>query len=211
MKKCRKCLFEKSLEDFYRRSDGYYQSVCKECRKSISSDWNRENKDKRKEISKKSYLSNKEYLNKKSNEWKKRNSIRLSELRKSNSNKRQENYLNRKNSDKLYKLTESIRCSIKTSISKMGYTKRSRTYEILGCSFEEFKLYIESKFEHWMNWENYGKYNGEFNFGWDMDHIIPISSSKYESDVIRLNNWRNFQPLCSKINRDIKRDKINWI
>ena len=34
-----------------------------------------------------------------------------------------------------------------------------------------------------MNWENYGLYNGELNYGWDIDHIIPISSAKTEEEV----------------------------
>jgi hypothetical protein len=29
-----------------------------------------------------------------------------------------------------------------------------------------------------MNWGNYGKYNGEINYGWDIDHIIPLYTSK---------------------------------
>jgi len=59
-----------------------------------------------------------------------------------------------------------------------------------------------------MNCDNYVKYNGEFYYGWDIDHIMPISSAKTENDIIRLNHYSNMQPLCSKINRDIKRDKI---
>ena len=59
-----------------------------------------------------------------------------------------------------------------------------------------------------MNWENYGKYNGTEGFGWDLDHIIPISSAKTEEDVIRLNHYTNLRPLCSYINRVIKRDKV---
>jgi len=60
-----------------------------------------------------------------------------------------------------------------------------------------------------MNWDNQGLYSkNRFNIGWDLDHIIPISSAKTEEDVIRLNHYTNFQPLCSKINRDIKRRKI---
>lgn len=58
-----------------------------------------------------------------------------------------------------------------------------------------------------MTWENKGLYNGELNFGWDIDHIIPISSAKSEEDIIRLNHFSNLQPLCSKINRDIKKNK----
>ena len=60
-----------------------------------------------------------------------------------------------------------------------------------------------------MNWNNKGLYNGELNYGWDIDHIVPISSAITEEDIIRLNHYMNLQPLCSKINRDIKRDTIN--
>jgi hypothetical protein len=76
----------------------------------------------------------------------------------------------------------------------------------LGCSLPEFKNYIESKFEPWMTWENRGKYNGKFNYGWDIDHIIPSITAINESDIIKLNHYANLQPLCSKINREIKRD-----
>ena len=78
----------------------------------------------------------------------------------------------------------------------------------MGCSFEEFKIHLESQFEPWMLWDNRGKYNGELNYGWDIDHIIPISTSQTVDDVIRLNHYTNLQPLCSKINRDIKRNNL---
>ena len=95
---------------------------------------------------------------------------------------------------------------IRTSISRNGFKKESRTFEILGCSFEEFKIYLESKFESWMDWNNKGKYNGQPNYVWDIDHIVPISTATTEVDVIKLNHYTNLQPLCSKVNRDIKRD-----
>lgn len=58
-----------------------------------------------------------------------------------------------------------------------------------------------------MNWENRGLYNGEFNHGWDIDHIIPVSSGLSEDELLKLNHYTNFQPLCSKVNRDIKKNK----
>ena len=68
---------------------------------------------------------------------------------------------------------------------------------IVGCSFEELKLYLESKFETWMNWDNYGLYNGKLNYGWDIDHIIPLCSALKEEDVILLlkiiKKFNNFQ------------------
>jgi 5-methylcytosine-specific restriction endonuclease McrA len=57
-----------------------------------------------------------------------------------------------------------------------------------------------------MTWDNWGKFNGELNHGWDIDHIIPISSAKNESDTVTLCNYKNLRPLCSKVNRHIKRD-----
>jgi hypothetical protein len=93
-------------------------------------------------------------------------------------------------------------------MKKKGFSKKSKTQDILGCTFEEFKLYIESLFEDWMNWNNHGLYNGELNYGWDLDNIIPQSSVTTEKEIIKLNHHTNYQPLCSKINRDIKRNKL---
>lgn len=84
--------------------------------------------------------------------------------------------------------------------------KKNKTEEILGCKLWEFQIYLESKFETWMNWSNYGKYNGTYNYGWDIDHIIPVSIATNEDKIMKLNHYTNLQPLCSKINREIKRN-----
>jgi hypothetical protein len=122
--------------------------------------------------------------------------------------KRRIEYMYKMNNDKLFYLKESIRSCIKQSFKRKGFKKISNTQNILGCSFLEFKLYLESKFEDWMTWENRGLYNGELNYGWDIDHIIPISSAITEEDIIRLNHYTNLQPLCAYINRVIKKDLI---
>lgn len=106
----------------------------------------------------------------------------------------------------LYKLKGNLRNIIRRAIINNGYKKTSKTHEILGCSYEYFKAYLESKFESWMNWDNYGKYNGDFNFGWDIDHIESLAKSTSEDYMLKLNHYLNLQPLCSKVNRDIKRD-----
>ena len=103
-------------------------------------------------------------------------------------------------------MSKNIRTLISNTFKKYKFKKGSKTSEILGCSFEEFRLYLESKFENWMNWENRGLYNGELNYGWDMDHITPISSAENKEDIIKLNHYKNFQPLCSYKNRVIKRN-----
>ena len=112
----------------------------------------------------------------------------------------------RMKTDPLFKLTRNVRSLIKTSFKTNGFKKLSRTHLILGCSFDEFKTYLESKFEPWMSWDNRGLYNGTANYGWDIDHIIPSSSGATEEEIIKLNHYTNLQPLCSYYNRHIKRD-----
>ena len=86
--------------------------------------------------------------------------------------------------------------------------KKSNLNDILGCDIKEYRNFLESKFESWMNWDNYGLYNGQPNYGWDIDHIIPLSFAKTENELIALFHFSNTQPLCSKINRDIKKNFI---
>jgi hypothetical protein len=52
-----------------------------------------------------------------------------------------------------------------------------------------------------MNWDNRGLYNGQRNYGWDIDHIIPLATAKTIEDVIKLNHYTNLRPRCSYLNR----------
>ena len=82
-----------------------------------------------------------------------------------------------------------------------GYKKSTRTEKILGCSFKEFKIHIQNQFENWMTFENHGKYNGEYCFGWDIDHIIELKTINSIEDILKLNHYSNLRPLDSRINR----------
>lgn len=59
-----------------------------------------------------------------------------------------------------------------------------------------------------MTWDNKGLYNGEEGYGWDIDHIIPLSTATTEEDIVKLNHFTNLQPLCSYVNRVIKKHNI---
>ena len=91
--------------------------------------------------------------------------------------------------------------AIKYKTSKTGSSE-----SILGCSFEELKQHLESQWQDWMSWDNYGLYNGEENYGWDIDHITPLALCESEADILKLNHFSNLQPLCSYINRYVKKD-----
>lgn len=100
--------------------------------------------------------------------------------------------------DSLFRFTCSIRVLIRRSLETRKYRKKSKTSEILGCSFEQFKSHIENQFLPGMNWENRSQ--------WHLDHIMPVSMAKTYDELLRLNHYKNFRPLWAKDNM-VKSDK----
>jgi hypothetical protein len=190
------------------------------------------NKEKIKEKRKNYYLKNKEKTLEKNKKYYENNIKEIlkhkKEYYKVNIENKKEYYLNNRESliqngieykkkkycdDSLYKLSQNIRNLIRESLKRKNYSKKSKAQSILGCSFEEFKIYLESKFEPWMNWLNHGNWNGEpikINTAWDIDHIIPLSSATNEEEILKLNHYTNLQPLCSYTNRHIKSNHIDF-
>ncbi len=84
-----------------------------------------------------------------------------------------------------------------------GLSKNKRTTDVLGCDIGFFKTYLEERFTDDMSWENYGDV-------WDIDHKIPLATATTEEKVLELNHYTNLQPLDSHINRNIKRDRLNF-
>jgi superfamily II DNA/RNA helicase len=177
--------------------------------------WVEENPDK----IKKSRLKNKENKKKSDKKYAEKNKEKLREYKKKWAEKNKEKvkltnakyHKNKMINNNIYKLKHIISNIIRDSLKRKGYSKRHKSFDILGCDIIEFKRYIESKFEPWMNWENYGNPKDgifELNKTWDIDHIIPLKNGITEEDIIRLNHYINLQPLCSYYNRFIKKDKI---
>ena len=116
---------------------------------------------------------------------------------------------NRRKEDFIYKLRCNVSTLIRISFKNKSFKKKNKSQEILGCSYEEFNLHLESMFEPWMNWGNHGNPKDgvlEPNKTWDIDHIIPLSSAKTEDDIIKFNHYTNLRPLCSYNNRFIKKN-----
>lgn len=222
-KVCNKCKIDKLKNEYgkdIRNKDGF-KSVCKVCLSEYKKqykmankakineydiEYRKLNKTKTKEYEKGRYQKNKTKISLYSKNYKTVNKERDRE--KNNKSKRE--YTKKRNKiDPLYKLNRNIRGLISVSIKRRGYIKKSKTTDILGCTGEFFKAYIESQFLSWMNWGNHGLYNGLEGYGWDIDHIMPISSAKTEQDVIRLNHYTNFQPLCSYKNRYVKKHLVD--
>ena len=186
---------EKKREQYKKYYEKNKEKINEKKKSEYTTEKRRENQEK--------YLSNPDNRSK-MNEY-----IRVYRLQEKYKIKRNETRRNRMSNDILYKLHRTVGNLIRYSIKRLDIVKSKKTQEILGCSFEEFKIHLESNFESWMSWENYGKIEfGEFNIGWDIDHVIPISTANTEDEVIKLNHFTNLKPLCSYTNRYIKKDSI---
>lgn len=200
MKVCYKCKIEKDFTNFCidKRSKDGLQEKCKNCNKEYrkankerileynkkyNKIWNELNKN----YFKKYYILNKEKKLEYSKKYNLKNKNSIKEYKK-------EYQYNRKKSDPLYKFICNIRSLIGGSFKRGNnqFRKDAKTENILGCTVEEFKSYIESKFTEGMTLENYGK--------WHLDHIHPISLAKTEEEIIKLNHYTNFQPLWAEEN-----------
>lgn len=114
---------------------------------------------------------------------------------------RRKEYSVKYNSDPVYTLNVKIRARIRMAIKKGA--KTGSAVRDLGCSIQDFRKYIESKFQDGMSWDNWGVK------GWHLDHIIPVSHfdlsdrEQFKQAV----HYTNLQPLWAKDNL-LKSDKI---
>jgi hypothetical protein len=161
-KKCNCCGESKSISDFH-LDRGKSRSNCKKCH----------NEQKRK-----NYHSNRQYYIEKFKEYD--SSAEAKE-------KRREREKKRLLTDPIYKMERIYRGRLQKAIS--GWCRSKRTEEILGCSWEHLKQYIESKFQDGMTWENHGFH------GWHVDHIIPLANANTLKELEKLAHYTNLQPL----------------
>ena len=75
-----------------------------------------------------------------------------------------------------------------------GILKTEKTKDLVGCSIEKLKLYIESMFIEGMSWNNYGE--------WHIDHIKPCSKFDFNNkkEIHECFHYSNMQPLWAKDN-----------
>jgi hypothetical protein len=101
---------------------------------------------------------------------------------------------NRLSNDLNFKLRSALRCRLKEAIK--NNQKSGSAVRDLGCSIEELKTHLESKFLPGMTWDNWSR------DGWHIDHIVPLASFDL-SDPEQLKkacHYTNLQPLWAKDN-----------
>lgn len=99
------------------------------------------------------------------------------------------------------RIERNLRNRIRKALIKAKTIKSKKTLELLGCSFQEAKDYLQEQFREGMTWENYGVV-------WHIDHIIPCASFDLtdEEEQKKCFNFKNLQPLF--VEENLKKSDI---
>lgn len=224
---CKKCKIEKELDlnNFYSRKEKVKNKIyerfdkkCKECVKEKQRDRNKRIKEENPNLYKKEkeekrkyyklyYPENKEQIALKNKEYYKNNREKNKERKKQyhkEYNKRPDTIQrvrkykrDRYSKDINYKLSNILRSRFH-SLLRTKDTKTDSYLDFLGCSIDELKSHLESKFQTEMSWENHG-------FGddkWHVDHIIPCAAFDFtkEENQLKCFHYSNLQPLWAQDN-----------
>lgn len=98
-----------------------------------------------------------------------------------------------------YRLHKTLAGRVRSELK--GVVKRTlRTEQLIGCTIEELKVFIEMQFTEGMSWDNWS------TNGWHIDHRIPISWFNLENENCRnlAFSYKNLQPLWSVDNLEKK-------
>jgi hypothetical protein len=167
-KTCKKCLVIKKVENYPKDSSIVcgYKASCKLCYSKTD---------------RLRYLKNQEHVKNQARIWYSNNKLKAAKTKR-----------NRLRSDINSHLADVLRSRLNKAMKRSS--KNGSAVSDLGCTISEFKLYLESKFQEEMNWNNYGK--------WHIDHIRPLVSFDL-SDNNQLKeacNFTNLQPMWAEEN-----------
>lgn len=214
---CKKEYWKQYYQDNKERKNERAKQYFQDNKEKIK-EYRQANKEKRKEIDEKYRQANREEINKRAKEYRQANKEKVKEYnkkwwqtnkerirecqkeyRKANQKKINEYQKNRRVTHPLFKLSAYLRNRTSIAFKRKGYSKNTKTQDMLGVSWEIVKAHIERQFTKGMNWDNYGE--------WHIDHIIPLASANNEKELLKLCHYSNLQPLWAEDNL-IKKDKI---
>lgn len=165
-KRCNGCSRELSVNEFYRRSSGGYLPRCKSC---VAAEGRTRCPSARRRYQQKSRSRPGYY---------KAVAERL---------------MHRRATDPVHKLADNLRRNLRQCIHRRSGRKTAPTLQLLGCSVEEFKKYIEARWRPGMSWDNWGRRRTD----WQLDHIRPVASFDLQDpkQVAKCFHFTNYQPL----------------
>jgi len=184
LKKCCRCKLDKPIVDFQKRKDAKdgLKYWCKECDSLSMKKHYKANTDKVLTACKKRYKESEgRYLQQQKDYQKNNPEQRRKTLRTYVSNRRKR--------DINFKIKGTLQSRMNIVLRYKGVRKASKTMDLVGCSIDECRRYIEALFKEGMSWDNHGE--------WHIDHIKPISSFDLtkEEEQKQCFHYSNLQPL----------------
>jgi hypothetical protein len=167
--------------------------------------WEKNNKDKIKKYGKKYANNNKDKISFRRKEYRKKNKEILKI-------KRNSKVKIKRQTDIKFKLKSNVSRAIRNALIKNNSSKNNNSFiKYVNYTMTELKQHLESLFEPWMNWDNYGVYKidtwddqNSLTWTWQIDHIIPQSTLLYNSmeDINFKQCWAisNLRPYSAKQN-----------
>jgi hypothetical protein len=183
-KRCTKCKDEKELSDFYKdlKSKDGLNWYCIECENLRNKKYHAKNKEIRK-------IQMIKYYNKNKIRLKSYNQKRMKIYRQKSENKlaRKKWYEYQRKNNIRFRIECILRGRFSRAIRKRY--KYTSVINLVGCSMEELRNHLESKFNGSMSWNNQGK--------WHIDHIRPCSSFDLTNleEQKKCFHYTNLQPL----------------
>lgn len=217
-KTCSKCNECKSLDNFqFRKDNGKYRNECKACKSKTNKQY-RDNTqytkgEKRLEVRREANkaevkvcvscnvsksLDNYAFrtdTNSYRNQCKDCRNLYVKEVKKQEKHRKKQNERaqERRRTDPCFLINQRLRARLRKVLVSKKAKRQTEFYELLGCSCNEFKKYIEQQFVDDMSWELR-------NF--ELDHKIPcaffdMTDVEHQKKCF---NYTNFQPLKPDVN-----------
>jgi len=217
---CKQCNLEKNILNFRHQTKGckvHIGLVCKKCDyengKSRHKKFREAHRNELKLINKEYYAQNKDEIKERQKDkkpiWDK---VYYEKNKKKIQKIQQRRIKERYQIDPNFRIRKVVSKSIHRTLTMLGGSKSGQScLKFLGYTMQDLREYIEKRFEPWMTWENYGKYNAkkwndydQMTWTWQIDHIIPQSDLLYvsmEDDNFK-KCWalENLRPLSAKQN-----------
>ena len=183
--------YRQAHKDEFRERDKQYYETHKEQIAKRYKEWAKDHAEQLAEYNKRYRAENAEEISRKRKIKDKENRKRITAY-----------YLNKRDTDPLFRVSTQVRGLIRISLKKRGYGKDTHTYEILGCDYETLWEHLKKTWK-----KRYGtEWNGE---DYHVDHKTPLATAKTKQDVIDLCHYTNLQMLKPKDNL-VKNKYLDW-
>ncbi len=214
MKTCIKCREAKGADAFRMRATGRQENTCRTCMAEHARSWRRSNTDKAMAGKARYYTEHREEIRARDAAWRAANpdyrapsartpgyaTARWRRYRDANKAtlyaKKNEYARERRQRDPVFKLAGNLRSRVVAALRRRTAASAGSPVRDIGCSLQDLKTYLASKFQPGMSWDNWGTH------GWHIDHITPLAAFDLSNreQFKQAVHYTNLQPLWAEDN-----------